>query len=373
MDVNIRYFDPSKMSRTASVLLLGRRGSGKSTMAEEIMRQQTHIKEGICVSPTDCMTNFWRRHMPPLFIHHDYESGVIEEFLNHQERKWLKYKRECKQRGEEPEEGRVEQAFIICDDVTYDKSFFKNKATRRLYMNGRHYSVFSLVTCQYLMDIGPDLRGQIDYVFILKETGRDTLERLYQYFAGSIFPTQTAFEETLRALTENRECMVIDNTVQSYNISDCVFFFKARQGLEFRLGGEDYWRIGTENYVSDDEGSDDPERGARDYYAAGRSKKDQDMAKRFHVTKVYPGPAPVAAVTPFRAHAPAEYAHAYRASTVSRDELRAPPSPPRPAAPPRPKKVEKAAKATKKAKKAPEKKKKKKASYRIDRIEGVLG
>lgn len=314
MDLEIKYFDPTKMSKTASVLLIGRRGSGKSTTAEDIMSYQTHIKEGICISPTDNMTGFWSHHIPPLFIHHQYDYNITEEFLDHQDRKWRNYKRDCAKRGEEPEEGRVEQAFIICDDVTYDQSFFKNKSTRRLYMNGRHYSIFSLVTCQYLMDIGPDLRGQIDYVFILKETNRDTLEKMYKYFAG-VFPSQAAFEETLRCCTENREAMVIDMTVQSYNISDSVFYYKATPRLEYKLGSEDYWKYGADNYMSEGDDEDDKEKIAEEYYKSGRSKKDQERAKQFRVTKQRPS------AEAYRPQVASQYANAYRATTLTKSDV----------------------------------------------------
>lgn len=312
MELDISYFDPTKMSHTATVLLIGRRGSGKSTTAADIMSHHAHIEEGICISPTDSMTGFWRNHIPPLFIHHDYDQRVTEEFLKHQHSKWTRYKNYCKKAGVPAEEGRVDPAFVIFDDVTYDKTFFKSKLTRQLMMNGRHYSTFVLITSQYAMDVPSDIRGQIDYVFLLKEPNRANRERLYEYFAG-MFPSFHAFEEALQCCTENREVMVIDNTKQSYNVNDCVFFYKATPDLKFKMGSEAYWQFGTEQYESENE-EDETEEGeenndsiAKKYYLAGKSKKEQERSKQFKVRKVYPE---------FKPRVASDYANAYRSTAV---------------------------------------------------------
>ena len=314
MELDISYFDPTTMSPTATVMLIGRRGSGKSTTAEDIMFFQKHIGEGICISPTDSMSGFWRSHIPPLFIHHDYDQSVTEEFIKHQHSKWIEYKKECKKLGIPAEEGKVDPAFILFDDVTYDKSFFKSKLTRQLMMNGRHYSTFVLITSQYAMDVPSDIRGQLDYIFLLKEPNRSNRERLYEYFAG-MFPSFSAFEEALQCCTQNREVMVIDNTKQSYNVNECVFFYKATPHREYKMGSEAYWQYGTEEYESEDEGGglDDEDKNnadaiAQKYYNAGRSKKEQERSKQFRVNKVYP--------TDFKPHVASDYASAYRSTTV---------------------------------------------------------
>jgi hypothetical protein len=306
MDLDIKYFDPSTMPPTSVVLLIGKRGSGKSTIAEDLMSYQTGIGEGICVSPTDKLTGFWRKHIPPLFIHHEYSPTITEDFLAHQAAKWTRYKKECKAAGTQVEEGKIDPAFIIYDDCTYDKSFLKNKGTRELLMNGRHSNVFVLITCQYLMDITPDLRGQIDYVVMLKDNNRNNREKLFKYFAG-VFPSLAAFDETIRCCTENREAMVIDNNTQSYNIEDVVSFYKAQPGLEYKLGTPEYWQFGTVNYASDDEGGEV----GKDVYHAGMTKRDRERANAIKVNKKYPAiKAPE-----YKPAAPGGYATAYRDTT----------------------------------------------------------
>lgn len=44
----------------------------------------------------------------------------------------------------------------------------KSPAVRDIYMNGRHQHITYISTMQYVMDMGPDLRANVDYVFTLK-------------------------------------------------------------------------------------------------------------------------------------------------------------------------------------------------------------
>jgi hypothetical protein len=59
--------------------------------------------------------------------------------------------------------GEVEPSFCVLDDVLYDRAFFKSKQ-RQLLMNGRHDKIFTVISAQYLMDLAPSLRAQVDYV-----------------------------------------------------------------------------------------------------------------------------------------------------------------------------------------------------------------
>ena len=40
---------------------------------------------------------------------------------------------------------------------------------RLLFMNGRHWKIILIITMQYPLGIPPNLRTNIDYVFILRE------------------------------------------------------------------------------------------------------------------------------------------------------------------------------------------------------------
>lgn len=248
MPLNIKYWDPSKMRPGAVLLIIGRRGSGKSTLMEDLLSyRRLDLKRGVCVSATERSNEFWGKHIPKCMIHHEYSDSITRDLFRMQK----KIKAQT---------GRIEPAFAIFDDLLFDKSFVKSKYTRQIFMNGRHHGLFTIVSAQYIMDVPPGLRANIDYVLCLQDNIRTNRERVYNYFAG-MFEDFGSFDECMKACTENNEAMVLDQTSLSYKISDCVYFYKATPGLYYKIGDAQYWAFDQKQRPSKD--SDDEEDGAR--------------------------------------------------------------------------------------------------------------
>jgi hypothetical protein len=102
---------------------------------------------------------------------------------------------------------------------------------------------------QYCMDLSPDLRANVDYVFILRENVIQNREKLYKSFFG-IFPTFEMFNQVMTSCTENYECLVLDNTSKSNKIQDCVFWYKAKPRENFKIGSPQIWNFHKNNYNS---------------------------------------------------------------------------------------------------------------------------
>jgi hypothetical protein len=103
--------------------------------------------------------------------------------------------------------------------------------------------------------------------------------------------------------------MIIDNTHDSYNPEECVFFYKATPGKKYRLGSEKYWLYSEENYDSED--SDDQSFNGM----AGMSKREKERAASIHVNKVYPDTD-----SSFTPRATGHYAGVYRSNTVTNED-----------------------------------------------------
>ena len=50
------------------------------------------------------------------------------------------------------------------------------------------------------------------------------------------------------ACTENYECLVLDNTVKSNKIQDCVFWYKATVRKGFKVGSPQLWNMHKKMY-----------------------------------------------------------------------------------------------------------------------------
>jgi hypothetical protein len=107
-------------------------------------------------------------------------------------------------------------------------------------MNGRHIDMMTIITMQYPLGITPNLRTNVDFVFILRENILNNRKRIYDNYAG-MFPTFDLFCQFMDQCTENYECMVICNGVQSNRLDDQVFWYKASDHPPFRLCAPSLW------------------------------------------------------------------------------------------------------------------------------------
>ena len=105
---------------------------------------------------------------------------------------------------------------------------------------------------QYALGIPPNLRTNIDYVFILRENYVSNRKKLYEHYAG-MFPNFEMFCQVMDQCTENFECLVINNNAKSNKLTDQVFWYKADKRPEFKIGSPEYWNYSQKNYTEDNE------------------------------------------------------------------------------------------------------------------------
>ena len=221
------------------VVLIGRRDTGKSFLVRDLLFHHRDIPLGAVISGTEAGNGFYSAHIPKLFIHDEYNTSIIENILKRQKtvikevNKQLALYKKC---SIDP------RAFVILDDCLYDNSWARDKMMRLLFMNGRHWKVFLIITMQYPLGIPPTLRTNIDYVFILREPYIANRKRIYENYAG-MFPTFESFCQVMDQCTENYECLVIDNNVKSNKLSEQIFWYKANSDIrhDFKLGSKEFW------------------------------------------------------------------------------------------------------------------------------------
>jgi hypothetical protein len=119
-------------------------------------------------------------------------------------------------------------------------------------MNGRHWKVMLVITMQYPLGIPPNLRTNIDYVFILRENYIANRKRIYENYAG-MFPTFESFAQVMDQCTENFECLVINNNTRSNKLEDAIFWYKAEMHADFRIGAPEFWQHNAVHYRDRDE------------------------------------------------------------------------------------------------------------------------
>lgn len=233
MSLSLKKFNPANMADDKVCVFIGKRGTGKSCLVTDILYHKKHIPAGVVMSATEDGNHHYKQFIPDLFIYGDYDKEAIDRVL-------LRQKQLISA-------GKDSNAFILLDDCMYDRKFMKDPCIRQCFMNGRHWKIFFMLTMQYCMDLTPDLRANVDYVFILRENVIQNREKLYKAFFG-IFPTFDIFNQVMNTCTENYECLVLDNTSKSNRIEDCVYWYKAKIHKNFRIGSRELWAYHNKHY-----------------------------------------------------------------------------------------------------------------------------
>ena len=254
MNISMKKFDMKKIQQDAVCVFIGRRRTGKSTLVKDLLFHHQDIPLGTVISGTEESNSFYSKMIPPLFIHGEYNSVILANFCKRQKMITSKIQQDIASGTRNNIDPR---SFMILDDCMYDDSWTHDKNIRYLFMNGRHYKVFFLITMQYPLGIAPVLRTQVDYVFILKETYLNNRTRIYQNYA-SVFPTFEFFCQVMDQCTQNYECIVIDNTSQSGTLEDSVFWYKASIHGEFHIGAKEFWQHSNNHYQENDQQPFDP-------------------------------------------------------------------------------------------------------------------
>jgi hypothetical protein len=228
--LNIRRFPIDRMKSHRVILLIGKRGTGKSTLLKDILYHiRQRIDVGFAMSPTHDTCKMFEDCLPRACIYHEYSLPAVHNLLA--------------SLNSLVDQNKHRDCGLFLDDCMYDKSIMKSNEMRQIHMNGRHLNMWFINSVQYLMDIGPELRSQIDYVFVLREPIRSNREKLHKYFFG-IFDKYEEFSLVLDKTTENHECLVLDNTQVTNNIEDTVFYYKANPNIgKFRLGKPIYFKL----------------------------------------------------------------------------------------------------------------------------------
>jgi len=254
MSLDMKKFDMKNISfrpdenKGPVVVLIGRRDTGKSFLVRDLLYYHQDIPIGTVISGTEAGNGFFAEHVPKLFIHDEYNSAIIENILKRQKTVLKQIKREMEAYKRTNIDAR---AFVILDDCLYDNKWTKDKLMRLLFMNGRHWKIMLVITMQYPLGIPPNLRTNIDYVFILREPYIANRRRIWENYAG-MFPTFESFCQVMDQCTENFECLVINNNAKSNKLQDQIFWYKAQNHSGFKLGSKEFWEL-SKDINSDDE------------------------------------------------------------------------------------------------------------------------
>jgi hypothetical protein len=263
MNLELKKFNMNDIKDDKVVVLIGKRDTGKSYLCRDILYHHKDVPVGQVISGTEGANQFYSKMVPKLFIHHEFSSQIVQNMLKRQ-----KLMIDKTNAGENIDP----RAFLILDDCLYDNTWAKDKWMRSVFMNGRHYKLLFLLTMQYALGVPPNLRTNIDYVFILRENYVSNRKRLYEHYAG-MFPNFEMFCQVMDQCTENYECLVINNNAKSNKLTDQVFWYKAEARPDYKIGGSQYWDYSDKHYSQEE---------VQENVYSDKKKQTIDVVKRLY-------------------------------------------------------------------------------------------
>jgi hypothetical protein len=221
--IRIRKFDPSTIKPYRIHILIGKRGCGKTTLLNDLlfhMKDSVDFAVGFC--PTMESADMLRKSLPESCVFDRFVPSKIEQLVATAQRL--------------VHTGKTRHLLIVADDCLYDKSVLKSTAFRNIMFNGRHLKCSVIIASQYSLDMTPDLRAQIDYCYLSRETSHVGKIKLWKNLVSAV-GNYDDFSELFDRCTQNFECLCVDNTLQSSHVQDCIFWYKAKlEHPPFRVG-----------------------------------------------------------------------------------------------------------------------------------------
>jgi len=220
-DFEVKKFDIEKLiyKKNPTILIMGKRGSGKTTLVKDIIHKNIHKyinNDNIIFASTGRGDNFGEYKIDNIMknniIQTEYNEDILKEYLN---KKMIDIKENIR-----------ENTYVIFDDVIYSNKVVKtDKFLQDLQLNNRHYLITSIFTQQYPIKFPIEFQMNFDYIILVGDDFISNLRKIYDYYAG-IFPSFDSFRQIHRELTEDHRCMIIDNTIRSGDIRDIISWYK---------------------------------------------------------------------------------------------------------------------------------------------------
>lgn len=218
------YTDPSQGG--SKIFIIGKPGSGKSTLIKSLFYNKSQIiPVGVALSGTESETGFYKEFLPSAYVFDEYDQDALSNYIIRQ--------KGARQHMKNP------WTMLIIDDCMDDPTVFNKPPQPGLFKNGRHWKMLYIVSLQYALDVKPHIRSNIDGVFIFRESNVAIRKRLYENYAG-IIPSFSLFEKIMDTITGDYTALYVQNSINTNDWKECVFYYKAPVVDDFKFGCAEY-------------------------------------------------------------------------------------------------------------------------------------
>lgn len=228
--MSLLQFDLSDIPDNPSIVLAGRRRSGKGVLAMDLcynyFRGQK-IKNCFLFSPTAEIASNGFSYVPIEFRYSEIDIDVIERILKRQE-----YLIRNNPKGKY-------NILIIIDDIIASNDARQQKILDKLFICARHYQISLIVCYQYIKkDFSPVQRDNVDIIFCFQQSNFDNKDALNKQYL-SVNDNKKDGMDLINKYAVGYQTLTILNTINSDKYEDFCFYYEADLiKKKFKLGSE---------------------------------------------------------------------------------------------------------------------------------------
>jgi hypothetical protein len=206
----LQKFDMCNIKANTSLLFLGQRNTGKTTLVLDYLKSCANITTGTVISLIDQFRFNYRTEIPYASIYHDASVELLDDFEKQQ--------RHCDSLN----------SFLVLDELLVPDETWSEylSVVLQLLRDCQQLKTTLILTSTDWDSLGDLLIMHFEYVFITKRTNRFALKRIHKLFESS-FDSYEQFADLMFKYCKNYACLVINLKNQTGSITDRVFWYRA--------------------------------------------------------------------------------------------------------------------------------------------------
>lgn len=180
----------------------------------------------------------FRQCLPTSLVYDSYDEGVISRVMKMQET--LQAGDEIATPGMEGGKN-LKELLLVIDDCSAQKNALNTNTIRDVFMTGRHNKLTLILALQYLLDLSPAIRMNLDWVFVGNETNEQVRKRLHENFFAGAIPKFADFCKVMNNVTRDYRFLAFNNS-STADAESALYWFKAKlDPPTFHIGHRDFW------------------------------------------------------------------------------------------------------------------------------------
>jgi len=190
----LHHVDLSKLVRNPFIIVLGRKVSGKTTVAKHIVESHKAAQVTVFSGNEHNMCE-WSDVTDDVHI---ADINKLEDIKKEQEQKVRADRESYGGKSYDYQVPDRLRKWIVFDDVCgYKKRFCWSELVNEFACNHRFMGISMIFTCQYFNQLPPGVRDQLDYIAMLQTRNDNNIKKVYKHH---VIPKDVTNESTFRSL-----------------------------------------------------------------------------------------------------------------------------------------------------------------------------